>query len=114
MWYSDSQYAAAGTDPPWPPLLKGGKLRATFAPGCLRSLFCEFSTGQPGAYAGSNPGLTPPGYMMSPHRGSGTRGLRGPDPGADAAGLYDVASSRLRNRGLRGLEPGLMRGRSRG
>ncbi len=23
---SDSQYAAAGTDPPWPPLLKGGKL----------------------------------------------------------------------------------------
>ncbi len=25
MRSSDSQYAAAGTDPPWPPLLKGGK-----------------------------------------------------------------------------------------
>ncbi len=24
---SDFQYAAAGTDPPWPPLLKGGSLR---------------------------------------------------------------------------------------
>ncbi len=45
---SDSQYAAAGTDPPWPPLLKGGKLRATFAVGNLRSLFCKFSTGHPG------------------------------------------------------------------
>ncbi len=32
---SDSQNAAAGTDPPWPPLLKGGKLRATFAAGNL-------------------------------------------------------------------------------
>ncbi len=34
---SGSQYAAAGTDPPWPPLLKGGKLaqrnrRETTAP----------------------------------------------------------------------------------
>ena len=35
---SDSQYAAAGTDPPWPPLLKGGKLGATHAAGNLRSL----------------------------------------------------------------------------
>ena len=25
--------------------------------------------GEPGAYAGSNAGLTPPGYMMSPLRG---------------------------------------------
>ncbi len=31
---------------------------------CSRALF-----GEPGAYAGSNPGLTPPGYMMSPLRG---------------------------------------------
>ena len=93
--------------PPLAPPSKGGKLRATFAPGCLRSLFCEFSTGQPGAYAGSNPGLTPPGYMMSPLRGSGTRGLRGLEPGADAAGLYDVASSRLGN-------PGHTRARTRG
>ncbi len=34
---SGSQYGAAGTDPPWPPLLKGGKLaqhnrRETTAP----------------------------------------------------------------------------------
>ncbi len=71
---SGSQYAAAGTDPPWPPLLKGGSLRnttggklpllgsrvfnrppwppllkggeapRTFAAGNLRSLFCKFST----------------------------------------------------------------------
>ncbi len=76
---SDSHYAAAGTDPPWPPLLKGGKLaqqtrretaaprmasfqqppwpppsyggklRATYAAGNLRSLFCKFSTGQSAA-----------------------------------------------------------------
>ncbi len=46
MRSSGSLYAAAGTDPPWPPLLKGGKLRATFAAGNLRSLFCRFSTGQ--------------------------------------------------------------------
>ena len=29
--------AAAGTHPPWPPLLKGGKLGVAFAPGNLRS-----------------------------------------------------------------------------
>ncbi len=45
---SDSQYAAAGTDPPWPPLLKGGKLCVAFATGNLRSLTCKFSTGSPG------------------------------------------------------------------
>ena len=44
---------------------------------------------------------------------SGLRGLRGVDPGAYAAGLYDVASSRLTcwhapiqgSRGLGGLDP---------
>ncbi len=48
--------ATAGADPPWPPLLKGGKrkgepllkggkLRAKFAAGNLRSIFCAFSAG---------------------------------------------------------------------
>ncbi len=46
---SDSQYAAAGPDPPWPPLLKGGKLGATNAEGNCRSSDREFSTGHPGA-----------------------------------------------------------------
>ncbi len=56
---SDSQYAAAGTDPPWPPLLKGGKgkgspllkggkLGATNAEGNRRSSDREFSTAHPG------------------------------------------------------------------
>ncbi len=48
MRSSDAPYAAAGTDPPWPPLLKGGKLSATFAEGNLRSSVCKFSTGPPG------------------------------------------------------------------
>ncbi len=39
---SDSRYAAAGTDPPWPPLRKGGKLCATFATRNLRSVVCKF------------------------------------------------------------------------
>ena len=39
--------AAAGTDPPWPPLFKGGKLGATFPPGNLRSPQCIFSTARP-------------------------------------------------------------------
>ncbi len=56
-------------DPPWPPLLKGGKLRATFAAGYLRSLFRKFRRASPGLTRGSIPGLTPPGYMMSPLRG---------------------------------------------
>jgi hypothetical protein len=43
---SNSQYAAAGTDPPWPPLLKGGKLGATHAEGNHRSPDREFSTAQ--------------------------------------------------------------------
>ncbi len=33
MRSSDSRYAAAGTHPPWPPLLKGGKLRANIRGG---------------------------------------------------------------------------------
>ncbi len=37
--------AAAGMHPPWPLLLKGGKLGATFAAGNLRSSICRFSTG---------------------------------------------------------------------
>ena len=45
---SGSQYAAAGTDPPWPPLLKGGKLGATQPEGNYRSSNREFSTGHPG------------------------------------------------------------------
>ncbi len=48
MRSSDSQYAAAGPDPPWPPLLKGGKLGATNAEGNSRSSDREFSTAHPG------------------------------------------------------------------
>ncbi len=49
---SDSQYAAAGTDPPWPPLLKGGKggrgrirLRAAFRSD--QRLGCDFARASP-------------------------------------------------------------------
>ncbi len=44
---SSSRYAAAGTDPPWPPLLKGGKLGATHAGGKHRPLARKFSTDHP-------------------------------------------------------------------
>ena len=54
-------------------------------------------------------GLTPPGYMMLPLRGWRAGTYRYGDPGAYAAGLYDVAPSGLacryvpirRPRGLR-------------
>ena len=39
--------AAAGPDPPWPPLLKGGKLGGTFASGDVRSSIWKLSTGPP-------------------------------------------------------------------
>jgi hypothetical protein len=42
-------------DPPWPPLLKGGKLGATFATGNLRSVYGKFSTAHP------HPGPLPAG-----------------------------------------------------
>ncbi len=56
---SDSQYAAAGMDPPGPPFLRGGKERgapflrggklgATQQEGNYRSSDREFSTGHPG------------------------------------------------------------------
>ncbi len=45
---SGSQYAAARTDPPWPPLLKGGKLCATRAEGICRSSDREFSAAHRG------------------------------------------------------------------
>ena len=43
---SGSQYAAAGTAPPWPPLLKGGSLAQHNRRGKYRSSDREFSTGQ--------------------------------------------------------------------
>ncbi len=85
--------ATAGTDPPWPPLLKGGALRnirggkspllilqvfnrpprppllnseklcATFAAGNLRSLFCKFSPGHPGPLSQGGKG-DPSGFVF--------------------------------------------------
>ena len=43
----------------------------------------------------ATPGLTPPGDMMSPLRGWRAGTCRFGDPGAYAAGLYDVAPSGL-------------------
>jgi hypothetical protein len=94
---SDSQYAAAGTDPSWPPLLKGGEAPRDIRGGISPLFIPQVSTGQldPGAYAAGLYDVASSRLRCWRAPIQGLRGLRGLEPGAYAAGLYDVASSRL-------------------
>ena len=97
---SGSQYAAAGTDPPWPPLLKGGKLGATQPEGNYRSSDREFSTGQgqrPAEHLGRRRGQRP-----APNAFGKTAGSRPAPNASEDGGVGDLRRTLLgRRRGRR-------------
>ncbi len=87
MRSSDSQYAAAGTDPPWPPLLKGGKGRgAPFLRGGNLAQQTRRETAAPRIASFQQPTLAPPS------EGSAVRVLEGVE-GSCSVHVFDCWST---------------------